>query len=49
VSKDPLTKVVCKLDDGDKAKQFLGKRVKIMGKLQMNSNKILMEGIEPAS
>lgn len=47
VLKDPVTKVVYKLDDTAKAKQFLGKRVKVSGKLQMNSNKILMESIEP--
>ena len=49
VLKDPVTKVVYELDDTAKAKQFLGKRVKVMGKLQMNSNKILMESIEPVS
>lgn len=49
VLKDPVTKVVYKLDDATKAKQFLGKRVKVTGKLQLNSNKILMESIEPSS
>jgi predicted lipid-binding transport protein (Tim44 family) len=49
VLKDPITKVVYKLDDTTKARQFLGKRVKVTGKLQMNSNKILMESIEPFS
>jgi hypothetical protein len=49
VLKDPVTKVVYKLDDVAKARQFLGKRVKVTGKLQMNSNKILMESIEPVS
>jgi hypothetical protein len=49
VLKDPVTKVVYKLDDANKAKQFLGKRVKVTGKLQMNSNKILMDSIEPVS
>jgi hypothetical protein len=37
---DPVTKVNYKLDDEAKAKQFLGKRVKVTGKLQPNSNKI---------
>jgi hypothetical protein len=49
VLKDPVTKVIYKLDDVTKAKQFMGKRVKVTGKLEMNSNRILMEGIEPAS
>jgi hypothetical protein len=49
VLKDPVTEVVYKLDDTAKAKQFLGKRVKVTGKLQMNSNKILLESIEPRS
>lgn len=49
VLKDPVTKVVYQLDDVAKAKQFLGKRVKVTGRLQMNSNRILMESIEPTS
>jgi predicted RNA-binding protein len=49
VLKDPVTKVVYKLDDAAKAKQFLGKQVKVTGKLEMNSNKILIESIEPMS
>jgi hypothetical protein len=47
VLKDPVTKVVYKLDAAAKAKQFLGKQVKVTGKLEMNSNKILIESIEP--
>jgi predicted lipid-binding transport protein (Tim44 family) len=49
VLQDPVTKVTYKLDDAAKAKQYLGKRVKVTGKLDMNSNTILMENIEPAS
>jgi hypothetical protein len=49
VLKELVTKVVYKLDDTAKAKQFIGKQVKVIGKLQMNSNKILMESIEPVS
>jgi hypothetical protein len=49
VLKDPVTKVVYRLDDVAKAKRFVGKRVKVMGKLEMNSNKILIESIEPIS
>lgn len=48
VLQDPVTKVTYKLDDPGEAKQYLGKRVKISGKLDMNSNTILMENIEPA-
>jgi hypothetical protein len=47
--KDPVTKVVYELDDASKAKQFLGKTVKVTGKLDTNSNKILMKSIEPIS
>ncbi|MFZ1929724.1 MAG: DUF5818 domain-containing protein [Candidatus Sulfotelmatobacter sp.] len=46
VLKDPATKVVYKLDDPAKAKQYVGKRVKVTGKLEMNSNTIRVESIE---
>lgn len=46
VLKDPVTKVVYKLDDAAKAKQYEGKRVKVTGKLDMNSNTIRVETIE---
>ena len=46
VLKDPVTKVVYKLDDPAKAKQYVGKRVKVTGKLEMNSNTIRVESIE---
>lgn len=41
-----MTKVIYKLDDPAKAQQFIGKRVKVIGKLEMNSNKILIDSIE---
>jgi Protein of unknown function (DUF5818) len=46
VLKDPVTKVVYKLDDPARAKQYVGKRVKVTGKLEMNSNTIRVESIE---
>jgi hypothetical protein len=46
VLKDPVTKVSYKLDDAAKAKQYVGKQVKVIGKLDMNSNTILIERIE---
>lgn len=49
VLKDPVTKVSYKLDDPSKAKQYMGKQVKVSGKLEMNSNTILVERIEPIS
>jgi hypothetical protein len=49
VLKDPVTKVSYKLNDQAKANRYLGKRVKITGKLQMNSNTILVDSIEPVS
>jgi hypothetical protein len=46
VLKDPVTKVSYKLDDAAKAKQYQGKKVKVTGKLDMNSNTILVKSIE---
>ena len=46
VLKDPVTKVIYKLDDPAKAKPYLGKPVKVTGKLDMNSNTIQVESIE---
>ncbi|MGC2550922.1 MAG: DUF5818 domain-containing protein [Candidatus Sulfotelmatobacter sp.] len=46
VLKDPVTKVVYKLDDPAKARQYVGKRAKVTGKLEMNSNTIRVESIE---
>jgi hypothetical protein len=49
VLKDPVTKVSYKLDNPAKAKQYMGKQVKVTGKLDMNSNTIQVDGIEPLS
>jgi hypothetical protein len=49
VLKDPVTKVSYKLDDSAKAKQYLGKQVKATGKLDMNTNTIQLERVEPTS
>jgi hypothetical protein len=46
VLKDPVTKVVYNLDDPAKARQYVGKRVKVTGKLELNSNTIRVESIE---
>ena len=47
ILKDPVTKVSYKLDDPSKAKQYMGKQVKVSGKLNMNSNTIQVNSIEP--
>jgi Protein of unknown function (DUF5818) len=49
VLKDPVTKVSYKLNDPSKAKPYLGKQVKVSGKLDMNSNIIQVDSIEPIS
>ena len=49
VLKDPVTKMNYQLDDQAKAKPYLGKQVKIIGKLEMKSNTIHIESIEPLS
>ena len=49
VLKDPVTKVSYKLSEPGKAKQYVGKQVKVIGKLDMNSNTIQVDGIEPLS
>ena len=49
VLRDPVTKMSYKLDDQDKAASYVGKQVKVTGKLDMNSNTIQVETIEPIS
>ncbi len=49
VLRDPITKMSYQLDDQAKAKPFVGKQVKVTGKLEMKSNTIHVEGIEPLS
>lgn len=48
VLQDPVTKVIHKLDDPAKAKGYIGKRVKITGKLDTNTNVIQVEKVEAA-
>jgi hypothetical protein len=49
VLKDPVTKTSYQIDDVSKVKPFMGKQVKVTGKLDMNSNTIRVESIEPIS
>lgn len=49
VLKDPAANVSYQLDDQDKAKQFVGKQVKVTGKLDLNTNLIHVENIEAVS
>jgi hypothetical protein len=49
VLKDPVTKNSYQIDDAAKAKPYMGKQVKVTGKLDMNSNTIHVESIEPLS
>jgi hypothetical protein len=49
VLKDPITKNSYQLDDVSKVKPFMGKQVKVTGKLDMNSNTIHVDSIEPMS
>jgi lipopolysaccharide export system protein LptA len=49
VLKDPVTKMSYQLDDQDKAATYVGKQVKVTGKLDMNNNTIQVESIEPLS
>jgi hypothetical protein len=46
VLSDPVTKMTYQLDDQSKAKPFVGKQVKVIGKLDLKSNKIHIESIE---
>ena len=49
VLKDPVTKTSYQIDDASKAKQFMGKQVKVIGKLDINTNTIHVDSIEPLS
>lgn len=49
VLKDPVTKTSYQLDDVSKAKPYMGKQVKVTGKLDMGSNTIHVDSIEPMS
>ena len=47
VLKDPVTKNSYQIDDSSKVKPYIGKQVKVTGKLDMNSNMIHIESVEP--
>jgi hypothetical protein len=47
VLKDSVTKTSYQLNDPSKANSFLGKQVKVVGKLEMKSNTIHIDSIEP--
>jgi len=47
VLKDPVTKTSYQLNDPSKANPYLGKKVKVVGKLEMKGNTIHIESIEP--
>jgi hypothetical protein len=49
VLQDPVTKVIYKFDEPVKAKQYVGKQVKVTGKLDADSNTIQVQDIEPIS
>lgn len=46
VLSDPVTKMTYQLDDLAKAKPYVGKQVKIVGKLEMKSNTIHIDSVE---
>jgi cytoskeletal protein RodZ len=47
VLKEPVTKTSYQIDDASKVKAYMGKEVKVTGKLDMNSNMIHVESVEP--
>jgi negative regulator of sigma E activity len=47
VLKDPVTKMSYQFADESKAKPFLGRQVKVIGRLDMSSNTIHIQSIEP--
>ena len=47
VLKDPIAKNTYQIDDASKVKSYMGKQVKVTGKLDMSSNTIRVESIEP--
>lgn len=46
VLKDPVTKMVYKFDEPSKVEQYIGKQVKVVGKLGLNSNTIHVNSIQ---
>lgn len=49
VLKDPITRVTYPLDDQARARPFIGKQVKVTGKLGLDSNIIHIDSITPLS
>lgn len=49
VLKDPVTKMSYLFDDPSKAQPYIGKQVKVIGKLELKSNVIHIDSIEPLS
>lgn len=49
ILKDRVTKLSYQFDDQSKVKQYFGKQIKVTGKLDLNSNTIHIESIEPLS
>ena len=49
VLKDPVTKTSYQIDDVSKVKSYMGKEVKVTGKLDMNSNMIHVETVQLVS
>jgi hypothetical protein len=47
VLKDPITKNTYQIDDSGKVKSYMGKQVKVTGKLDMTNNTIHVDSIEP--
>lgn len=45
---DPVAKVTYQLNDQMRAKRFVGKQVRVIGKLEMKSNTIHVDTINPA-
>ena len=49
ILKDPVTKTSYQIDDVSKVRPYMGKEVKVTGRLDMNSNTIHIESIAPLS
>ncbi len=49
VLKDPVTKMTYQLDNQARARQYVGKQVKVTGILELKSNTIHIDSIEPLS
>jgi hypothetical protein len=49
VLRDPVTKISYQFDDQSRARRYFGRQVKVTGRLDLNSNTIHIESIEPQS